>query len=94
MLRSARKTYRALVKLKKELSQDHSLSAMRIYADGSSVLVQDEQRVWEVETGQGHLILKLHQPVSRTSLRPPRMSLRSPKMWRRLPIGMCVWPKR
>jgi len=36
---SARKTYRALVKLKKELAQDHSLSAMRIYADGLSVMV-------------------------------------------------------
>lgn len=66
---SARKTYRALVKLKKELSQDHSLSAMRIYADGSSVLVRDEQRVWEVETGQGQFNFEA-PPISESDVTP------------------------
>jgi len=49
---STRKAYRALVKLKKELEQVKSLSSVRIYADGSSVVVRDDTHVWEVETGQ------------------------------------------
>ncbi len=49
---STRKAYRALVKLKAELAQVKSLSAVRIYADGSHVVVRDDEHVWEVETGQ------------------------------------------
>ncbi len=49
---STRKAYRALVKLKAELAQRKSLSAVRIYADGSTVVVRDDNHVWEVETGQ------------------------------------------
>ena len=49
---TTRKAYRALVKLKAELAQVHSLSAVRIFADGSSIVMRDEQNLWEVETGQ------------------------------------------
>ena len=49
---STRKAYRALVKLKSEMSQVESLSAVRIYANGSHVVVRDDKHVWEVETGQ------------------------------------------
>ncbi len=52
---STRKAYRALVKLKKDLQQVKTLSALRIYADGSSVVVRDDTHVWEVETGQTQL---------------------------------------
>ena len=52
---TTRKAYRALVKLKKELAQVKSLSALRIYADGSTVVVRDDTHVWEVETGQTKL---------------------------------------
>lgn len=49
---SSRKAYRALVKLKEEMSQVQSLSAVRIYANGPNVVVRDDNQVWEVETGQ------------------------------------------
>ena len=49
---STRKAYRALEKLKQQLEQAKSLSAMRIYADGSTVVVRDKRQTWEVETGQ------------------------------------------
>ncbi len=49
---STRKAYRALVKLKKDLAQVDSLSSVRIYADGSSVVVRDDNQAWEVESGQ------------------------------------------
>lgn len=52
---STRKAYRALVKLKKELEQVKSLSSVRIYADGTNVVVRDDTHVWEVETGQAML---------------------------------------
>lgn len=52
---STRKAYRALAKLKKEMAEVESLSAVRIYADGSSVVVRDDNHVWEVETGQAKL---------------------------------------
>ena len=52
---STRKAYRALIKLKAELSQVKSLSAVRIYADGNTVVVRDDDHVWEVETGQAML---------------------------------------
>ncbi len=52
---STRKAYRALVKLKKELEQVKSLSSVRIYADGTNVVVRDDTHVWEVESGQATL---------------------------------------
>ena len=52
---SSRKAYRALVKLKQEMSQVESLSAVRIYANGPNVVVRDDKHVWEVETGQAAL---------------------------------------
>lgn len=52
---SSRRAFRALVKLKEEMAQAKSLSAVRIYADGSNVVVRDEHHVWEIETGQAAL---------------------------------------
>ena len=52
---TTRRTYRALVKLKQELEQVKSLSSVRIFADGNTVVVRDDTHVWEVETGQAHL---------------------------------------
>ena len=49
---STRKAYRALVKLQAELAQVKSLSSVRIYANGPNVVVQDDNNIWEVETGQ------------------------------------------
>lgn len=52
---STRKAYSALVKLKQEMSQAKSLSAVRIYANGPNVVIRDDNHVWEVETGQAAL---------------------------------------
>jgi tetratricopeptide (TPR) repeat protein len=52
---STRKAYSALVKLKEEMSQAKSLSAVRIYANGPNVVIRDDNHVWEVETGQAAL---------------------------------------
>lgn len=52
---SARKAYRILLKLQSELSHVDSLASVRIFADGSSVVVRDDNQVWDAETGQVQL---------------------------------------
>ena len=52
---SVRKAYRTLLKLQQELDQIKSLAAVRIFADGNNVVVREDNQVWDVETGQGHL---------------------------------------
>ena len=49
---SVRQSNRALTKLKDDLSQLESLSAVRIYANGNVVEVRDDEKAWEVESGQ------------------------------------------
>ena len=62
---ATRKAYRALVKLKEELSQVESLSSVRIYANGPNVVVRDDNHVWEVETGQVALDFAVEEAVGR-----------------------------
>jgi len=52
---SSRKAYKVLLKLKDELEAVRSLSAVRIFADGNSVVVRQQNAIWNAETGQGHL---------------------------------------
>jgi tetratricopeptide (TPR) repeat protein len=52
---SVRRAYRVLLKLKQDLAQVKTLTSVRICADGSSVVVRDENAMWNAETGQGHL---------------------------------------
>ncbi len=52
---SVRRAYRVLLKLKQDLAQVKTLTSVRICADGSSVVVRDENAIWNAETGQGHL---------------------------------------
>ena len=49
---SVRHSNRTLTKLRADLNQLASLSAVRIYANGSVVEVQDDDKAWEVESGQ------------------------------------------
>ena len=49
---SVRQSNRALTKLRADLIQLDSLSAVRIYANGSVIEVQDDEKAWEVESGQ------------------------------------------
>ncbi|NOX52630.1 MAG: tetratricopeptide repeat protein [Gammaproteobacteria bacterium] len=61
---STRKTYRALVKLKAELAQAKTLASLRIYANGSDVVVRDDASTWEVETGQTTLDFSIQDLAS------------------------------
>lgn len=47
-----RRSYKALTKLKSELTRFKSLSSVRIYADGNVVVARDDETSWEVESGQ------------------------------------------
>ncbi len=53
---SHRKSFRLLAKLKQEYDSSKALSAVRIYADGSSnVMVRENQQIWNAESGQGQI---------------------------------------
>lgn len=51
---SSRKAYQVLLKLQRELSGLDSLSAVRIVAEGTTVLVREDNLLWEAESGQAH----------------------------------------
>ena len=59
---SMRKIYKSLLKLKEELTQVDSLSSVRIFASGEVVLIQEADRVWEVETGQAQMEFDVEVP--------------------------------
>ncbi len=52
---SPRKAYKVLLKLQQDLAQSKSLSSLRVFADGSAVVLQEDSQMWNVESGQGHL---------------------------------------
>lgn len=52
---TARKAYRILLKLQSELTHVDSLAAVRIFADGSNVVVREDNQLWNAETGQAQL---------------------------------------
>ena len=52
---SSRKTYQILLKLQQELSHVDSLASVRIFADGNNVVVREDNRLWEAESGQAQL---------------------------------------
>jgi len=52
---SARKAYKILLKLQAELTHVDSLSSVRIFADGSNVVVRDDNQLWDAESGQAQL---------------------------------------
>lgn len=51
---SSRRAVRALLKVRSGLPSDKGLASVRIFADGNNVLVREDNRVWEAETGQNH----------------------------------------
>ncbi len=57
---SGRRARRALRKLRTELRSDmhagRPLTAVRIEADGASVVIREDQRAWNAESGQGHFV--------------------------------------
>lgn len=52
---SARKAYKILLKLQAELTHVDSLAAVRIFADGASVVVREDNQLWDAESGQAQL---------------------------------------
>jgi tetratricopeptide (TPR) repeat protein len=52
---SPRRALRALLKAKLGLGERRGLAGVRIFAEGRHVLIREDDRVWEVETGQAHL---------------------------------------
>jgi len=49
---SSRRTFRLLLKLQEELAAVKSLAAVRVFADGNTVVVREDNAQWEVESGQ------------------------------------------
>jgi tetratricopeptide (TPR) repeat protein len=49
---SSRRAVRALLNVRAGLMQGKSLAAVRVFADGNTVLVREENLLWEAETGQ------------------------------------------
>jgi tetratricopeptide (TPR) repeat protein len=49
---SARRAVRALLNVRAGLNQGKSLAAVRVYANGNTVLVREDNQLWEAETGQ------------------------------------------
>lgn len=52
---SSRRTVRALLKVRQGLGDGKALAGVRIFADGSNVLVREDNQLWEAETGQSQL---------------------------------------
>jgi tetratricopeptide (TPR) repeat protein len=52
---SARKANKALLKLQSELAHVESLASVRIFADGSHVVVREDNQLWDAESGQAQL---------------------------------------
>lgn len=51
----SRRAFAALMKLRESLGGAGALTALRIVADGSNVVVQEADALWNAESGQGHL---------------------------------------
>lgn len=60
---SSRRTLRALLKVRSDLSAERGLASVRIFADGNNVLVREENRLWEAETGQSHFDFESSAPA-------------------------------
>jgi tetratricopeptide (TPR) repeat protein len=52
---STRKAYRVLLKLQTELASVNTLASIRIFADGNTVVVRQDNHLWEAESGQVQL---------------------------------------
>ena len=50
-------------------SNEKPLSAMRVSADGGTVVVRDGEALWDAETGQGHLSFAARPPAKYTRSR-------------------------
>ena len=61
----ARRARRALRKLKDDLAAVRSLSAVRIQADGEYVVVREDDRVWNAESGQGHFDFEVGELIGK-----------------------------
>lgn len=60
---SSRRALRALLKVRSGLHHDKGLAAVRVFADGNNVLVREDNRLWEAESGQNHFDFEQAPPA-------------------------------
>ncbi|MFU8813897.1 MAG: tetratricopeptide repeat protein [Pseudomonadales bacterium] len=60
---SSRRAVRALLNVRAGLEQGKTLAAVRIFADGSTVLVREDNQLWEAETGQTYFDFEQAAPA-------------------------------
>lgn len=65
---SSRRALRALLKVRSGLPGHKGLAAVRIFADGSNVLVREANRLWEAETGQEHFDFEQPEPARQVAV--------------------------
>jgi len=52
---SSRRASRCLLKVRERLPGMKTLSGVRVFAQGNTLVVREDNRVWDAETGQAHL---------------------------------------
>jgi tetratricopeptide (TPR) repeat protein len=62
-----RRARRALRKLRTALHGERSLTAVRIEAAGGNVVVREDDRAWDAESGQGHFVFSARQLICEVS---------------------------
>lgn len=60
---SSRRAVRALLNVRAGLDRGKSLAAVRIFADGNTVLVRADNQIWEAETGQTYFDFEQAAPA-------------------------------
>lgn len=60
---SSRRAVRALLNVRAGLDHGKSLAALRIFADGNTVLVRADNQIWEAETGQTYFDFEQAAPA-------------------------------
>lgn len=71
---SPRRVRSALESLRKQLPAGRPLSAVQLDALGGQVLVRDEGRMWEPDTGQMHLSLEERPDAGKATAEPPSLT--------------------
>jgi tetratricopeptide (TPR) repeat protein len=60
---SSRRAVRALLSVRAGLNQGKSLAAVRVFANGNTVLVREDNQLWEAETGQTSFVFEDAAPA-------------------------------
>ena len=81
---SSRRAYRVLLKLQEELESVSALSSVRIFADGNTVVVRQDNRLWEAESGQVQLDFTVSELAANVAdLAQRNLPISSQRKWKR-----------